>query len=136
MATKEIITNPFISLGGTDLSDEVASINVNPQRANVDVTTGGSGGANEFEPGLINWSVEITANLNDDMSTGLANYIRANSGSKVALLAGVAPTASAANPHLSGSVIVPELTIGGSVGGANNRTFTFQGTGARTWATS
>ena len=48
----------------------------------------------------------------------------------------VAPTASAANPHLSGSVIVPELTIGGSVGGANNRTFTFQGTGARTWATS
>ena len=53
MATKKIFTDGLLIVGGHDCTDNANQFEFAPTRANVDTTTLGSGGAMEYEPGLV-----------------------------------------------------------------------------------
>ena len=53
MATKKIFTDGLLIVGGHDCTDNANQFEFTPAQANVDVTTLGSGGAMEYEVGLV-----------------------------------------------------------------------------------
>lgn len=138
MATKKVALTYYFSLGGTDFSSEINSMDLPINLDTPEVTTSGDAGVRNYEAGLQDWTITVGVVFNDDSSTGLHTYLRSNVGTKVAALASVGGTSTAttSKPHLSGTVIVTPVPGGAAVGGADTHTLTFRGCGAYTWVTS
>jgi hypothetical protein len=129
-----VLTNAFISVGGVDLSDLVASVTLNTSRDVVE-TTAFSVTAKTRVAGLADNSV--TLEFHQDFATGeVEQTIYPLLGTSSAVI--VKPngsTTSAFNPSYSFSAIISEWTpINGSVGELATASVTWPVTGAITKA--
>ena len=129
-----VLTNAFISVGGVDLSDLVASVTLNTSRDIVE-TTAFSVTAKTRVAGLADNSV--TLEFHQDFATGEVEqtiYPLLGSASAVIVKPNGATT-SAFNPSYSFSAIISEWTpINGSVGELATASVTWPVTGAITKA--
>ena len=129
-----VLTNAFISVGGVDLSDLVASVTLNTSRDIVE-TTAFSVTAKTRVAGLADNSV--TLEFHQDFATGEVEqtiYPLLGTASAVIVKPNGATT-SAFNPSYSFSAIISEWTpINGSVGELATASVTWPVTGAITKA--
>jgi hypothetical protein len=129
-----VLTNAFISVGGVDLSDLVASVTLNTSRDIVE-TTAFSVTAKTRVAGLADNSV--TLEFHQDFATGEVEqtiYPLLGTASAVIVKPNGAST-SAFNPSYSFSAIISEWTpINGSVGELATASVTWPVTGAITKA--
>jgi len=134
-----VLTNAFISIGGTALSDHANSVTLNYEKDSIEVTAFGDT-AHKFTGGLENNSLEVA--LHQDFATSPSNSVEATVyplvGTTVTVV--VKPnggTTSATNPAytLTGAYLASHTPIAGAVGELATTTLTFTG-GALTKATS
>ena len=133
---KTIIKDPFVSLGGTDLSAHFKSIEL-PVEVATQTSTAFGVEWEENEPGLKSFTVSL--DYNQDYDAGAIDAVLwPMFGTKQALVvrhteAVVAP----ANPQYSGMVIVRSFpVISGAVGDLNEGTLELMGTAPLVRATS
>jgi len=130
-----VLTNAFISVGGVDLSDLVASVTLNSTFDIVETTAFSSTAAKTRVAGLADNSV--TLEFHQDFATGeVEQTIYPLLGTAAAVI--VKPngsTTSAFNPSYTCSAIISEWTpINGSVGELATASVTWPVTGAITKA--
>jgi hypothetical protein len=130
-----VLTNAFISVGGVDLSDLVASVTLNETFDVVETTAFSSTAAKTRVAGLEDNS--ITLEFHQDYATGeVEQTIYPLLGTAAAVI--VKPngsTTSAFNPSYTCSAIISEWTpINGSVGELASASVTWPVTGAITKA--
>ena len=130
-----VLTNAFISVGGVDLSDLVASVTLNSTFDVVETTAFGTPAAKTRVAGLADNSV--TLEFHQDFATGeVEQTIYPLLGTAAAVI--VKPngaTTSAFNPSYTCSAIISEWTaINGSVGELATASVTWPVTGAITKA--
>ena len=132
-----VITNPVITVAGTDFSDHVDSVEINAEAADVKTTNFGSGG-NETRVGGLK-SGSITISFQQDYAAGSVDAtLFANLGSVVAITAKASSAAtSATNPLFSGNYLISQMKpISGKPGDLAVFSCTFARSGALTRATS
>lgn len=133
-----VMDDAFLSLGGTDLSDHVASVTLNyegdlkDKSAMSDTTV-------ERIAGVKDWSLDVE--FNQDFSTSSVDdtiWTALDGGSTLAVI--LRPTSDAvggSNPEFTGNVLVESYPIvDGAHGDLASTSITFQGTGALARATS
>lgn len=129
------LTNEYVSINAVNLSDHVKSATLSFDAAQLDTTAMGDSWT-EFIGGLKSGSLAIT--FNDDyaaanvdvtlwplLGTVVAFEVRPDAG-----------TVSATNPKYTGSILISQHTLGGSVGDLASKSLTFQTSGTVTRATS
>lgn len=129
------LTNMFVSINGTDLSDRVKSATLTLDSNQLDPTAMGDGWTRALG-GVKSGSLSIE--FLDDMAAGetdavlwplfgtVVNFItRPDAGA-----------AGATNPNYSGQVLVSQVTVGGSHGELAMKSLTFPTSGEVTRATS
>ena len=130
-----VLTNAFISVGGVDLSDLVASVTLNSTYDVVETTAFSSTAAKTRVAGLADNSV--TLEFHQDFATGEVEqtiYPLLGTASAVIVKPNGAST-SAFNPSYTCSAIISEWTpINGSVGELATASVTWPVTGAITKA--
>lgn len=130
------MTDAVITIGGTDRSSFVKQVMVSVEGAELDISSMTSGGWTQVTTGMKSGSIQFT--FNDSVSSGEIDSVLWN-----ALWTTVAFTVKAtsgatgpSNPVYSGSMLVKEWNIGGSVGDLAEKSLTFPLSGALTRATA
>lgn len=131
-----ILKNPFVSVGGVDLSDHVKQLTVNHSAEIKDITAMGSNSRVRLG-GLKDWSVDLE--FNQDFASGSVHATLFSAvGTSVAVV--IRPDAgakSATNPELTGNAILESYPpLGGSVGDESVTSASLQGSGDLSSATS
>jgi hypothetical protein len=132
-----VLTNAFISVGGVDLSDLVASVTLNSTFDVVETTAFSSTAAKTRVAGLADNSV--TLEFHQDYATSAVEQtIYPLLGTAVSVVAKpVAGTTTTVNPQYTFSTLVSEWTpLNGSVGELATASVTWPISGAITKATS
>lgn len=132
-----VITNPVITVAGTDFSDHVDSVEINAEAADVKTTNFGSGG-NETRVGGLK-SGSITISFQQDYAAGSVDAtLFANLGTVVAVTVKASSAAtSATNPLYSGSFLVTQMKpVSGKPGDLATFSVTLPRSGALTRAVS
>ena len=131
-----VITNPVITVAGTDISDHVTSVSIDVSAADIDTTIMASGGNHARTGGLKDGS--ITIDVQNDFAAGsIDSLFFSNLGSLVAVTVKATSSAtSATNPQYSGSFLVNQYKLGGKVGDLSVTSVTWPRSGALTRATS
>lgn len=136
---KIVVTDAFVSLDGTDVSEWVASLTFEVNVDTQDTTTMGTNGWRDRLGGLKDFSVSIDA-LTDFAASQFDSVIwpLAIARDPVALI--IRPTSAAvgtSNPQFAGNVIVTQYTpLSGGVGSVAGGSFTLEGAGAMTRTTA
>ena len=125
-----VLTNAFLSIAGTDVSDEVTDVTLTYSADVLDADRMGET-AHERIGGLKDWSVSATLQQNygngsvdallfSRVGSSVAVIVRADQGS-----------ASAANPQFAGNAIIESYDpVAGAVGDRQTTPITLQGNGA------
>lgn len=132
-----VITNPIITIAGTDFSDHVDSVEINAEAADVKTTNFGSGGNETRVGGLKSGSITISLQQ-DYAASSIDSVLFANLGSLVAIQVKATSAAnSATNPRYDGSYLVSQMKpVSGKVGDLATFSVTFPRSGALTRTTS
>lgn len=132
MAT-QVIIDPVVTFGGTDISAYVESVEISLEHDEIDFTNAGSSGKRQRKAGLQDGSITLllqqdyTDNLMDELvwnalGTAVAINVKANNAAN-----------SASNPRYDASYLISKHTpIAGNVGDKAGMTLTFPRTGATT----
>lgn len=130
------VTDASVTVGGTDLSDHVRSVNINISAEELDDTAMGDDWHSRLA-GLKDWSV--TVEFNQDFA---ASSVEATVWAAFATTASIVfkPTSSAVgstNPSYTGNALISDASpIDSSVGELATISYTWSGAGAITRATS
>lgn len=131
------LTYGYLSVGGTDISSYVKSMELTMNGETVDVTAMSSTAWRSFAAGLKDWEISVTCNT--DVAAGLLDSIMAALyfTSAAVEVRATGSAVSTSNPKWTGTaIVVPGTIFGGSVGDASETSFTLKGSGALTRATS
>jgi len=126
-----ILTNPYVSIGGSDISSYVKSVTIDYPFEEHDDTAAGDT-ARSVELGLANWTITVTAN--ETYANGLLNDImwtKYIAKAEVALIIKInGGTTSTDNPKWTGNgMITGYPPISGAVGDQAVANFTIKPTG-------
>lgn len=135
---KFALTDAYLDVDGTDLSDHVESIRLAYDAEMVDVTCMGDTGRT-YTTGLVNGTLTVTFRQDYDASSVDATLFPLIGGASAAIE--VRPTSAAAgttNPSFTGTCYLQSYDgpVSGSVGQAANASATFQVSGTVSRATS
>lgn len=126
-----VLTNAYITVGGTDLSDHANTVTLNYEKDSVEVTAFGDSG-HKFTGGLENNSVEIT--FHQDFATSPSNSVEAVLYPLVGTQTTVVikpngSTTSSTNPAytLSNTFLASHTPVAGAVGELASTSVTFTG---------
>jgi hypothetical protein len=113
-----VLTDAFVSLGGTNVSDHVTSVTINYERDEVEATAMGDSTHGQLL-GLKNWSIELE--VQQDFAAASIDSILWNAvDTKATVAAIVRPTSaakSATNPEYTATGYIPSYSpLSGSVG--------------------
>lgn len=135
--SKQVVTNAYLSIGGTDVSASLKSVSITRTADGVDVTTMNAGGDRSRLAGLKDWSLSAEF-LNDFAAAALNSILFPLVGTSVAIeWRATNAVVSASNPKLSGTMVVTSFSpIGQSVGDAVAAPLQGVGSGALTLATA
>lgn len=131
------LTDAFLSIGGSNVSSYIKSIEVTVNGETVDVTAMSSTSWRSFVAGLRDWEITVTANA--DMAATLLDSILwpLYQTSQAIIFRPTSAAVGTSNPSYSGNaIVVPGSIVGGSVGDAAETSFTLRGSGALTRATA
>jgi hypothetical protein len=130
-------TEYVITVGGTDLSDHIAQVDMPVEYADLDTTTFASGGARERIGGLEDGSITIRF-LQDFAASEVDATLWPLRNTKTSVVVKPRNAAvSATNPSYTGTYLVNQLTpISGSVGELATMNVTWPKSGALVRATS
>ena len=131
------LTDAFLSIGGTNISSYIKSVELTLNGETVDVTAMSSTSWRSFVAGLRDWEISVTCNA--DMAATLLDSIMwpLYQTSQTIILRATSAALGTSNPNYTGSaIVVPGSIVGGSVGDAAETSFTLRGSGALTRATS
>lgn len=133
----QVLTNAFVSLGGTDVSTYVRSVTLNLGAELQDDTTMGDT-ARINKAGLTNWSIDLE--LQQDFADNLIDEIIFGLVGAASFAVIVRPTTSAvgtSNPNYTGSAVLENYQpFGQAVGELGTSTVTLRSAGALSRATS
>jgi hypothetical protein len=130
------ITSEYLALGGTDLSAHIKSATLSVDAAELDTTDMASGGWTEVIGGLksgslsVSWQDDVAASSIDSILWPLLGTVVTFETRATSSAVGTS------NPKRTGSVLVTNVPIGGSVGDLAMKDTTWPTTGAITRATS
>lgn len=117
---KKVYLNCYVELGGTNVTDYVASAGWDDDYEEVDLTTYGSGGAKEVGGGLESGKLDLK--FKNDYAGGALDAIMWALRSRTPQTWKVRPekdiVVSSANPQYSGNVLIKGWKFGGQVGSA------------------
>jgi hypothetical protein len=126
-----VLTNAYITIGGTELQDHSNSVTLNYEKDSVEVTAFGDSG-HKFTGGLQNNSVEIS--LMQDFAVSPSNSVEATIYPLVGTTTTVVikpngSTTSATNPAytLTGTFLAAHTPVAGGVGELATTTLSFTG---------
>lgn len=130
------VTNAYVTVGGTDLSDHVRQVSINVSAEELDDTAMGDSWHSRLG-GLKDWSVTIEWNQ-DFAASSVDDTIWSNFGSTATIQFNPASsTTGSTNPRYSGSALISDYTpIDSSVGELATVSTTWPGAGTLTRATS
>ena len=132
---KLVMTNSNVVLGGTDISDYVASVTLTVSSSEVETTSFGSGGAVTRVGGLKDGSLALEIHNSYSEIDGLLFPLVGSTAAFIAKPDGTAT--SAANPAFSGTILITEYTpVNGAVGELATASLTFPLSGTVTRATA
>lgn len=131
------MTYGYLSVASNDLSSYVRSIELQLNGETVDVTAMSSTSWRSMVAGLRSWSVVVTCNT-DVAASALDSIVWSLYQTSVAIeIRATGAAVGTSNPKWTGTaILVPGSIFGGSVGDASSTSFTLQGSGALTRATS
>jgi len=113
-----VLTDAFVSLGGTNVSDHVTSVTINFERDEVEATAMGDSTHGQLL-GLKNWSVELELQQ-DFAASSIDSILWAAVNTPTTVAFEIRPTsgaASATNPKYTGTGYVPSYSpLSGGVG--------------------
>jgi len=134
---KQVATSVVVKIGGVDLSQYVASVNLTTNTAEINTTNFASGGAQERVAGLKDSSLQISF-MQDFAAAAVEATVYPLIGSTAAFV--VNPSATAASstaPNYSGTVVVTSWSpVAGAVGELLTADVTWPITGAVAKATA
>lgn len=126
-----VLTNAYITIGGTELQDHSNSVTLNYEKDSVEVTAFGDSG-HKFTGGLQNNSVEIA--LMQDFAVSPSNSVEATIYPLVGTTTTIVikpngSTTSATNPAytLTGTFLAAHTPVAGGVGELATTTLSFTG---------
>jgi hypothetical protein len=132
---KIVMTSANVTLGGTDISDYVASVTLTVSSSEVETTSFGSGGAVTRVGGLKDGSLALEIHNSYSEIDGLLFPLVGSTAAFIAKPDGTAT--SAANPAYSGTILITEYTpVNGAVGELATASLTFPLSGTVTRATA
>lgn len=132
---RTVLTNAYVSIGGTDFSDLIASIEFSDEAEDIETTAFGQTGRTRVG-GLRDQSVSLDFHVDFDPAEVDAT-IGALVGGTAGIIFGPKGTAiGTANPHWSGTVLVTEWGWGGAVGELATKSVTWPVSGVLTRATA
>ena len=135
---KQVIKNAFLTLGGTDYTAQIESIELSVEADKQVVTNMDSAGWEESLQGIKSGSITVAMKMDADLSGFFAAlwavFIHATTNTWAAVLKREDAATSASNKSYSFSVLVTQAGLNLSVGQAFGRSFTFPITGAVTAA--
>lgn len=130
------VTNAYLTVGGTDLSDHVRQMSINISAEELDDTAMGDTWHSRLA-GLKDWS--ITVEFNQDFASSSVDATIWGAFATTAAIAfnPASSTTSATNPRYSGNALISDYTpIDSSVGDLATTSVTWPGAGALSRATS
>lgn len=123
---EKVLTNPHISIGGTDLSSYIKSITFSYEAETADVSAFGDD-FRQFKGGLKNWNMDFEFN-NDYSSSGFDDTVFSLVGTEVAVV--LRPDAAAVgtdNPEFTGTGLITSYPpISGALGEVASGTLSVQ----------
>ena len=132
---KIVMTSANVTLGGTDISDYVASVTLTVSSSEVETTSFGSGGAVTRVGGLKDGSLALEIHNDYSAIDGLLFPLVGSTAAFIAKPDGTAT--SAANPAYSGTILITEYTpVNGAVGELATASLTFPLSGTVTRVTA
>lgn len=131
------LTYGYLSIATIDISADVRSIDLQVNGETVDVTAMSSTSWRSFVAGLRSWMIPVTCN-SDMAASALDSDLWSLYQTAVAVeIRATGAAVGTSNPKWTGTaILVPGSIFGGSVGDASSTSFTLQGSGALTRATS
>jgi len=136
---KIVVTDAFVSLGGTDISDSVASLSFEVNIDTQDSTTMGTNGWRDRLGGLKDFTVSIDA-LTDFAASELDSVVWPLAIAAVPVALIIRPTSAVvgtSNPQFAGNVIITQYTpLSGGVGSLAGGSFSLEGAGQMVRTTS
>lgn len=137
---KKVIKNAFFSLGGTDISGQLDSIEFQVQADEVEVTNFDSAGWQEVLQGIKKGSINLNFKADADLSgihkTIWDAFVHATTNTLAYVLKQDDATVTTANPQFSGNVLVKDYMLNLQLGQAFGGQMSFPLSGAPTRATS
>lgn len=133
--SKIVLTNAQITLGGTNISNYVASVTLTTSSAEVETTNFGSGGAVTRVGGLKDGSLALDIHQGYPTVDGLLYPLLGSTTAFQVWPNGT--TTGTANPRYSGTVLITELSpVAGAVGELATMSVTFPISGTVTRSTT
>lgn len=133
---KQVIKNAFLTLGATDYTAQIESIELSVEADKQVVTNMDSAGWEESLQGIKSGSLTVNMKMDADLSGFFAAlwavFIHATTNTWAAVLKREDAATSAANKKYTFNVLVTQAGLNLSVGQAFGRSFTFPITGAVT----
>ena len=127
MATKKILDDLFLSVGGSDISEYIKSGTLNYAAEIHDVTAMGDGGKDKIS-GFTDWSIDLELYGLAALSAILFPLVGAASTSAI-LMRETSAAVGADNPDYGGAALVENFPpLGGSAGDPHVVSCTIQGT--------
>lgn len=132
---KLVLTQANITIAGTDISDNVASVTLTTSSAEVETTSFGSGGYVTRVGGLKDGSLALDIHNDYSAIDGLLYPLIGSTASFVVKPNGTATSSS--NPAYSGTILVTEFSpVNGAVGELATASVTFPISGSVTRGTA
>lgn len=128
MATPIVLTNAYLSVGGTDISGYVTKITLKKTWDEHEVTVMGASAHNSI-PGLYDWSIDVECNQDytDNLLAELLAGWVGNSSAQAIIVKPNGGTTGVANPKWTGNGRIFEDTpIDGAVGDLAKVSFTIK----------
>lgn len=133
------MTDAFVSIGGTDLSDHVRSATLSYNADEVDATAMGDG-ARTIIPGFLDWSLDVEWNqdyASSKVDATLFPLIGAASASAIIVRPVKGTVVGPTNPNFTGNArLFTYQPVSGGVGELATTSTTFKGNGTLTRATA
>lgn len=124
-------SDAFLSVGGTDLSDHVESIQLNYTSEMLDATCMGDSGRAYVE-GFADWTLSVTFRQDfDAASVDATLFPLIGAGSSAIIIRPTSAVVGATNPEFTGNAFLTSYDgpVSGSVNTIANASSSFQGTG-------
>jgi hypothetical protein len=134
---KQVATSVVVKIGGVDLSQYVASVNLTTNTAEISTTNFASGGAQERVAGLKDSSLQISF-MQDFAASAVEATVYPLIGSTAAFVVNPSSTAASSTaPNYSGTLVVTSWSpVAGAVGELLTADVTWPITGAVAKATA